>query len=72
MVFMHNIPVGHERSMVPVGRCHTDASKWDSFVGKCQLIVNMTFEEGILPWHAANEQAVDKIVQVISHQPEEH
>lgn len=71
MVFMHNIPIGHEKSMVPVGRCHTDASKWDSFAGKCQLIVNMTFEEGILPWHAANEQAVDKIVEVISHQPEE-
>ena len=35
-----------------------------------QLIMNMTFEEAILPWHAANEQAVDKLVELISQQPD--
>lgn len=70
MVFMHNIPVGHEKSMVPAGPRRTDVAAWNSFVEKCHLIVDMTFEEAVLPWHAANEQAVDKLVELISRQPD--
>ena len=70
MVFMHNIPVGHEKSMVPAGPRRTDMAAWDSFAEKCYLVVNMTFEEAVLPWHPANEQAVDKLVEVILHQPD--
>ena len=65
VVFMHNIPTGHEDTMKPVGPNNTDLGCWQQLVQHCLEIVNMSFDERSFQWNAINQQAAARLSQVI-------
>ena len=65
VVFMHNIPSGHEHTMKPVGPNNTDPGCWQHFSQQCLAIVNMTFDELSIWWDAINQHAASRLSEVI-------
>lgn len=64
VVFMHNLPSGHEK-IWPTGVNSTDPQRWQDFSQHCHRIVNMTFDDGRWQWHDAKQKAADDIIAVI-------
>ena len=69
VVFMHNIPSGHEQTMKPVGPNNTDPGCWQYFSQRCLAIVDMTFDELSFQWGIVNQQAVTGLCKTISRLP---
>lgn len=67
VIFMHNIPSGHETSMLKaVGPNNTDSGCWQRFKQHCMLVTDMTFDERRLEWNEINKNARQSIVEAIS------
>ncbi|DBA72792.1 TPA: hypothetical protein ACH3X2_010181 [Trebouxia sp. C0005] len=67
VVFMHNLPSGHEASVKPIGPDHTDPGCWQSFVQQCLLVTNTTFDETRFEWHDINQKAAMPIAKALMH-----
>ena len=67
VVFMHNLPSGHEASLKPVGPNHTDPGSWQSFVQQCLLVTDMTFDETRFELHDINQKAALLIAEALMH-----
>ncbi|KAL3131255.1 hypothetical protein ABBQ38_000552 [Trebouxia sp. C0009 RCD-2024] len=65
VVFMHNLPNGHEKHMRHAGLNNTDPGCWQHFVQQCHKVVNMTFDEGRWQWHNINSAAAQAIIDVV-------
>lgn len=65
VVFLHNLPNGHEKSMRAAGVNNTDPGCWQQFVQHCTTIVNMTFDENRWQWHEVNKRAAQEMVATI-------
>lgn len=65
VVFMHNLPNGHEKHMRHAGLNNTDPGCWQHFVQQCHEVVNMTFDEGRWQWHNINSAAAQAIIDVV-------
>ncbi|KAL3148190.1 hypothetical protein ABBQ38_014223 [Trebouxia sp. C0009 RCD-2024] len=65
VVFMHNVPSGHEKNMRHAGANNTDPGRWQHFVQHCHTVINMTFDEGRWQWHDINSAAAQAIIDVV-------
>ena len=65
VVFMHNVPSGHEKNMRHAGANNTDPGRWQHFLQHCHKVINMTFDEGMWQWHDINSAAAQAIIDVV-------
>lgn len=65
VVFMHNIPRGHEKTMQPAGPNKTDPGQWQHFARQCYMTTNLTFDEDSWQWHDVNQCAARSISDAI-------
>ena len=72
VVFMHNLPSGHEKSMRPAGVNNTDPGRWQQFSQQCHQIVNMAFDETRWQWHDVNQAAAQSIIAAIKQLVKTH
>lgn len=71
VVFLHNLPGGHEKSMRPAGVNNTDPGRWQEFLQQCHWVVNMTFDETQWQWHEVNQRAAQEIVAAVKEVAQE-
>ena len=72
VVFMHNLPCGHEKSMRRAGANNTDSGCWQRFSQHCHRIANMTFDETRWQWHDVNQAAAQDIIAAIKQLVQTH